>query len=98
MLRSIGQNLQTKMKLNISQLALAKLAQSGRHQSRPRTQEVPGSIPTEGNFFGFFFALPYVSPYCQHCIIMENCNGSNGRTKGIPEINLSMWILRWYKV
>ena len=82
MLQSIVQKSQTKVKLNISQLALAKLAQSGRHQSR--TQEVPGSIPTEGNFFGFFFALPCVSPYYQHCIIMENCNGSNGRAKGIP--------------
>ena len=37
------------MKLNISQLTLAKLAQLGRHQSR--SQEIPGSIPTGGNIF-----------------------------------------------
>ena len=38
------------MKLNIPQsIQVAKLAQSGRHQSE--SQEVLGSIPTGGNFF-----------------------------------------------
>ena len=40
------------MKLNIPQLTLAKLAQLGRHQSK--IQELPGSIPTGGNFFSEF--------------------------------------------
>ena len=39
---------QTKVKLNIPQLTLAKLVQSDRHQSRKK--EVPGSIPTRDNF------------------------------------------------
>ena len=39
---------QTKINLNIPQLTLAKVTQSCRHQSR--TKEVPGSIPTGGNF------------------------------------------------
>ena len=44
------------MKLNIPQLALAKLTQSGRHQSK--TQEVSGSIPTVDNFFAVFLLFP----------------------------------------
>ena len=39
----------TKLKITIPQLTLAEPAQSGRYQSR--TQDVPCSIPTEGNFF-----------------------------------------------
>ena len=38
----------TKVQLNITQVTLAKLAPSGRHQSE--SQEVPDAIPTEGNF------------------------------------------------
>ena len=47
------------MKLNIPQsIQVAKLAQSGRHQSE--SQEVLGSIPTGGNFFllNLFFSSP----------------------------------------
>ena len=59
-------NASIKMKLNISQLTLAKLAQLGRHQSR--SQEIPGSIPTGGNIFWWIcFALAYVSLYWQNC-------------------------------
>ena len=42
----------TKVKLNIPQLTLARLAQTGRHQSG--SQEVPGLTPTEGNIFAKF--------------------------------------------
>ena len=47
-----------KMRILLSDLQVnAKLAQSGRHESR--TQEVLGSILTEGNFFYWFvFASP----------------------------------------
>ena len=38
----------TKVKLNIPQLTLAKLAQSGRYQSG--SQNVPGAVPARGNF------------------------------------------------
>ena len=44
-----------KVNLNISQLTLAKAAQSGMPQSR--TQEVPCSIPTRGNFFSEYILL-----------------------------------------
>ena len=37
-----------KVKLNISQLALTKLVQTGEHQTG--MEEVPSSILTEGNF------------------------------------------------
>ena len=47
----------TKLELNISQLALAKLALIGEHQTGMK--EVPGSIPTRDN--KFIFALPFVS-------------------------------------
>ena len=42
--------------LNISQLALAKLAQLGEHQTA--MAEDPGSIPTRGNFLMTFFCFP----------------------------------------
>ena len=38
-----------KVKLNIPQLTLAKLSQSGRHQNG--SQEVSASIPTGGSLF-----------------------------------------------
>ena len=60
--------------MNISQLTLVRLAQSGRHQSG--TQEVPGLIPSWCNFICWiYFALLCGSLYCQHCqlcIITEN--------------------------
>ena len=47
---------QTKVKLSIPQLTLAKFVQSGRHESG--SQEVPGSILTGGNFFAEFLFRP----------------------------------------
>ena len=41
---------QMKVKLNISQLTLAKLTQSGSNGSVTQVPWVPGSIPTGGNF------------------------------------------------
>ena len=62
---------QTKVKLNIPQLTLAKLVQSERHQSTP--QEVPGSNPTGETFLLIFFDLPYVSSLLTRLL---NFNGS----------------------
>ena len=57
--RSIGATKQVK--LNIPQLTLAKLAQSGRHESvkhkRSEGPRIPGSIPTGGTFFTEFILL-----------------------------------------
>ena len=50
--RSIGAT--KHVKLNIPQLVLEKLAQSGRHESvkhkRPEGPRIPGPIPTGGTF------------------------------------------------
>ena len=46
---------------------LASLGQLERHQCR--RQEIPGSIPTGGNFFAeFILFFSYVSLFCQFCI------------------------------
>ena len=60
---------QTKVNLNMPQLTLGKLAQSGKHHSG--SQEVVGSIPTAGNSFAEFILLP-PSPVCiylQHSVV-----------------------------
>ena len=50
--------LPTIVKINIPKITLAMLAQLGRHQSE--SEEVPGTIPTGGNFFLAEFILLFL--------------------------------------
>ena len=73
------------MKLNISQVTLAKLAQSGKHQSR--SQEVQGSIPIGGKIFCLKNGL--YCQCCQLCIIKgKRDKGPGGQSRPSKLIHL----------